>query len=44
MTKKNQYTVQTQAAVAYFRQYLKPGVGNHPVITYAYLSQVDKIA
>ena len=23
---------------------LKPGVGNRPVITYAYLSQVDQIA
>ena len=24
--------------------YLKPGVGNHPVITNAHLSQVDQIA
>ena len=23
---------------------LKPGVGNRPVVTYAYLSQVDRVA
>ena len=23
---------------------LNPGVGNHPVITYAHLSQVDRVA
>ena len=27
-----------------WRIHLKPGVGNHPVITCAYLSQVDQIA
>ena len=28
----------------YFHPVLKPGVGNRPVVTYAYLSQVDRVA